>query len=106
MENFENFLKKQLKKMTEFFQDQQVYEKLRNEYIEVTSGGGLIKVTINKLLEIKDIKIDDCIFNKNDKVLVEKLITEAINSALLEAKAHYTKGWQDIAKAIWEINKE
>ena len=53
------------------------------ETIEVTgsSGGGLIKVTLNGKSEVKGIKIDPSLLDANEIEILEDLITAAFNDA-------------------------
>ncbi len=102
MKSFEDLIKK----ITEFYGDFKLQEKLSSELTEGTAGGGLVKVGVNQLSEIIYVNIDDSIFNKHDKVLVERLIVEAVNSALTKVKSNLAQKMQEIAKKILELEKE
>jgi DNA-binding protein YbaB len=66
--------------------DAQFREELGSKIITVEGNGGFVKVKINLLVEIVDITIDESIFTKNDKVLLERLVVETVNSAIQKAK--------------------
>ena len=50
------------------------------EYTGV-SGGGLVDIKINGKYEVKSIKIDSSLINKDDKEILEDLIAAAFNDA-------------------------
>jgi len=54
-------------------------ENLANVEVEGTSGGGLVKVTINGRNEIKKVDIDQSLIKPEDKEILEDLIVAAIN---------------------------
>ena len=57
-------------------------------HIKVTgeSGGGMVKVTVNGKKQLVKIEIEDEIFDKNDKELMQDLIVAATNKAVEEAE--------------------
>ncbi len=63
------------KKMTE------AQEKLAAAEYEGTSGGGLIKVTVNGKGELKSLKIDPSLIDPQDPEVLEDLIVAAFNNA-------------------------
>tara|TARA_B100001123_G_scaffold403554_1_gene492142 strand:- start:1256 stop:1579 length:324 start_codon:yes stop_codon:yes gene_type:complete len=83
MINFGNMMKQaqqMQKKMAE------VQEKLNSIEVEGTSGGGLVKIKSSAKGEIKQIIIDDSLFNKDEKEITEDLIVAAINDAKQKAE--------------------
>ena len=54
-------------------------EKLANIEVEGSSGGGLVKVTLNGKNEIKKINIDQSLMKPEEKEILEDLIVAAIN---------------------------
>tara|TARA_B000000460_G_C21315592_1_gene306317 strand:+ start:225 stop:545 length:321 start_codon:yes stop_codon:yes gene_type:complete len=54
-------------------------ENLANIEVEGTSGGGLVKVTINGKNEIKKVDIDQSLIKAEEKEILEDLIVAAIN---------------------------
>ena len=78
MVNFGNMMKQaqQLqKKMAE------AQNKLNEIEVEGTSGGGLVKVISTAKGEFKRISVDESLFNKDEKEILEDLIIAAINDA-------------------------
>ena len=64
----------------------EVQEKLNSIEVEGISGGGLVKVKSSAKGEIKQIIIDDSLFNKDEKEITEDLIVAAINDAKQKAE--------------------
>jgi hypothetical protein len=57
-------------------------------HIKVTgeSGGGMVRVTVNGKKQLVKIEIEDDIFDKNDKELMQDLVVAATNKAIEEAE--------------------
>ena len=79
-------------KMMRQFQRQmeKAQEELRAATLEVTSGGGAIKVVITGDQHIESIAIDPTAIDPDDPELLEDLVTAAINEAVTKS--------QDLAK--------
>lgn len=60
---------------------EKMQEKLAEERIEATSGGGMVKVVANGKQEILEIKIDPEVVNSDDVEMLEELILAAVNQA-------------------------
>ena len=61
-------------------------EALADKTIEVSTGGGMVKVVANGLNEIISVKIDDELINMSDRGVLEDLITGAVNEANKKVK--------------------
>ncbi|MBQ6809197.1 MAG: YbaB/EbfC family nucleoid-associated protein [Clostridia bacterium] len=59
-------------------------EELNNREFEVTSGGGMVKVTIMGTKEVKAIKIDPSVISNSeeDMEMLEELLIAAVNEAI------------------------
>ena len=64
----------------------EIQEGLADKTIEVSTGGGMVKVVANGLNEIISVKIDDELINMNDREVLEDLITSAVNEASKKVK--------------------
>lgn len=62
-----------------------VQENLKNIEIEGESGGGLVKVIMTASQEVKRISIDDSLIKKEEKEILEDLVTAAMNNAKAKA---------------------
>lgn len=75
---------KEAKKMQEMAS--RIQEKLKDERIEATSGGGMVKAIVNGNQEIISIEIEKEVVNPNDIEMLESLIIAAINEAMRKSK--------------------
>jgi nucleoid-associated protein EbfC len=64
----------------------EIQEGLADKTIEVSTGGGMVKVVANGLNEIISVKIDDELINMNDREVLEDLITGAVNESSKKVK--------------------
>ena len=63
-----------------------VQRDLAGKKVEVSTGGGMVKITANGANEILSIHIDDELINMNDREVLEDLITGAINEVHRKVK--------------------
>ena len=56
-----------------------VQRELAEKKVEVSTGGGMVKVVANGINEIISINIDDKLISMNDREVLEDLLTGAIN---------------------------
>jgi DNA-binding YbaB/EbfC family protein len=61
-------------------------EELAQATIEVSSGGGAVKVTVNGQQEVQSVKISPEAINPDDVELLEDLILAAVNEAMSKSK--------------------
>lgn len=79
-------------------QAQQMQERMQQELAQkiVTgeSGGGMVKVVVNGMLEVKSVKIDVAVIDPKDPTLLEDLVRAAVSQALSaveEARLEHTR---------------
>jgi DNA-binding YbaB/EbfC family protein len=64
---------------------QQAQERIQKEIqaleIEATSGGGMVKVVMDGQKNLKRLKIDPEVVNKDDVEMLQDLVTAAVNEA-------------------------
>lgn len=75
-----NQLQKQAKKMQE--EIEKLHEELNQREIEVSSGGGAVKVVINGKKEIKSIQILPEVVDPEDVETLQDLIVACVNEAI------------------------
>ena len=75
---------KQAEKMK--VQMDKLQEEAGNKTLEITAGGGMVKVTAKCNGEIISIHIEDEIISSGDKEMLQDLIQVAINEALAKGK--------------------
>ena len=64
----------------------EIQEGLADKTIEVSTGGGMVKVVANGLNEIISVHIDDELINMSDRGMLEDLITGAMNEVQKKVK--------------------
>ena len=80
-----NKLMKQAQKMQE--QMTKTQAELEKKTIEVSAGGGKVKVTANGAGEIIAVKIDKEVVDPNDVEFLEEMVLSAVKQATEEGKA-------------------
>jgi nucleoid-associated protein EbfC len=80
-----NKLMKQAQKMQE--QMAKTQAELEKKTVEVSAGGGKIKVTANGAGDIVAIKIDKEVVDPNDVEFLEDLVLDAVKQAVEQGKA-------------------
>ena len=63
-----------------------VQEDLKNEVLDVSAGGGMIKVTITGDLQVKAIVIDPAAIDPDDAEMLQDMVTAAVNEAIRSAQ--------------------
>jgi len=61
-------------------------EELGNTTLEVSSGGGAVKVTVNGQQEIQSVKISPEVVGPDDVELLEDLVLTAVNEAIAKSQ--------------------
>jgi len=61
-------------------------EELSKTTLEASSGGGVVKVTINGQQEIQSIKISPEVIDPNDVELLEDLVLTAVSEAIAKSQ--------------------
>ena len=64
-----------------------VQEEMANKTVEGSSGGGMVKVTMNGRQEILEVKIDPEVVDPEDIELLEDLVLAAFINALEKSKS-------------------
>ncbi len=82
-----NHLMKQAQRMQQ--KVVQAQEELAEKTLEMTSGGGAVKVVISGKKEIKELKINPDVVDPDDVEMLEDLILSAVNEAIRQADEMY-----------------
>ena len=64
----------------------ELQEKLQNETVEATSGGGMVKAIVNGRHELLSLKIQPKAVDPEDVEMLEDLVMSAINEAQRQAE--------------------
>ncbi len=82
-----NNLMKQAQKMQKQMMDKQ--EELAARTLEMTSGGGAVKVVISGKKELQELKINPDVVDPDDVEMLEDLIISAVNEAIRQVEEMY-----------------
>lgn len=82
-----NNLMKQAQKMQKQMAEKQ--EELAGKTIEMTSGGGAVKVVINGKKELQELKLNPDVVDPDDVEMLEDLILSAVNEAIRQIEEMY-----------------
>jgi DNA-binding YbaB/EbfC family protein len=61
-------------------------EQLKDEVVEASAGGGMVKVTMTGDLQLREITIDPQAIDPEDPELLQDMVTAAVNEALRSAQ--------------------
>ena len=64
----------------------QVQEELKNEVVEASAGGGMVKVSITGDMQVKTITIDPASVDPDDVEMLQDMVTAAVNEAIRSAQ--------------------
>ena len=93
-----NNLMKQAQKMQKQMLEAQ--ETLGDKTLEMSSGGGAVKIVISGKKEIKSIKIDPEVVDPDDVEMLEDLILSAVNEAIRQADEMYNSEMSKITGGL------
>jgi len=91
-------LLKQAQRMQKRIKESQ--EELSNKVIEASSGGGMVKVSLNGNQELLSLKIDKEVVNPDDVEMLEDLIVAAIEEARQKVKEMIESEMSDLTGGI------
>lgn len=64
----------------------QVQEELKEETVEASAGGGMVKVVITGDMQVRSITIDPSAVDPEDVDLLQDMVTAAVNEAVRSAQ--------------------
>jgi len=65
----------------------EIQAELAKKTVEVSTGGGMVKVTANGAGEILSVKVDEELINMKDREVLEDLLVGAVNEAHRRVRA-------------------
>ena len=89
-----NKMLKQVRQMQT--QVMQMQEKLANETVEASVGGGMVSAVFTGQGDIVSVKIDPEVINPDDKEMLEDLIVSAVNEGLKKSRDLMTERMNSI----------
>ena len=82
---------------------QEAQEKLKEQKVDATAGGGMVKVVMTGDLEVKELTIDPDAVDPEDVEMLQDMVMAAINEAMRQAsdlQATCAGGGMDPAAAL------
>jgi len=61
-------------------------EQLKEETVEASAGGGMVKVTMSGDMQLREIKIDPDAIDPEDAEMLQDMVAAAVNEALRSAQ--------------------
>ena len=93
-----NTIMKQAKQMQNKMM--QVQEKLAEEKVEASVGGGMVTATFTGQGDLVSIKIDPEVINPEDREMLEDLVTSAVNEGIRKSRELMTERMGGITGAL------
>jgi nucleoid-associated protein EbfC len=81
--NFGNMMKQAQKMQAQMAQ---VQEDLKNEVLEASAGGGMVRVTITGDMQVKQVVIDPQALDPDDVDMLQDMVAAAANEAIRSAQ--------------------
>jgi DNA-binding YbaB/EbfC family protein len=75
-------------------------KELENRELDISSGGGAIKIRITGKQELKDIKIDKEAVDPTDITTLEELVKTAVNQAIKESQEMVSKAMSKVTGGL------
>ena len=66
-------------------QQEEMQERLKNEVVEASAGGGMVTVKVSGAMEVKEVVIDPEALDPDDVELLQDMVLAATNEALRSA---------------------
>jgi DNA-binding YbaB/EbfC family protein len=79
---------------------QEMQEQLRTRRATGASGGGMVEVELNGLLEVLRCKIDPQLIAQGDGEMIEDLVTSAVNQAIAKGRQLHADAMKDLTGGI------
>jgi len=75
-------------------------EQLKQRRTTGSSGGGMVEIEVNGLMEVLRCSIDEALLKQNDRELLEDLIVGAMNQAVANGKQLHAEAVRDLTGGI------
>lgn len=75
---------------------EEMQNELAQQEVTGTSGGGMVKVTLNGKFEMKRLELDKSLINAEESDILEDLITAAYNDAKNKVEAMMSDGMKNV----------
>jgi nucleoid-associated protein EbfC len=78
----------------------QITEEMRKLRVTGTSGGGMVEIEVNGLMEVLRCRIDPQLVAQNDHELLEDLVVAAVNQAISKGKQMHADKVRDLTGGL------
>jgi nucleoid-associated protein EbfC len=75
-------------------------DELKNCRVVGTSGGGMVEIEVNGVMEVLRCKIDPTVLSGGDREFLEDLIVAAVNQAIAKGKQLHADAMRDLTGGI------
>ena len=89
---------KQAQKITSHMD--QITEAMKNHRVVGSSGGGMVEIEVNGLMEVLRCHIDPQLLAQGDRELLEDLVTAAVNQAIAKGKQMHADTMKELTGEI------
>ena len=81
-------------------QMEQITEAMKNHRVTGSSGGGMVEIEVNGLMEVLHCKIDQQLLAQGDREMLEDLIVAAANQAISKGKQIHAETMKELTGGI------
>ncbi len=78
----------------------QITEAMKNHRVMGSSGGGMVEIEVNGLMEVLRCHIDPQLLAQGDRELLEDLVTAAVNQAIAKGKQMHAETMKELTGGI------
>ncbi len=78
----------------------QITEAMKNHRVVGSSGGGMVEIEVNGLMEVLRCHIDPQLMAQGDRELLEDLVTAAVNQAIAKGKQMHADTMKELTGGI------
>jgi DNA-binding YbaB/EbfC family protein len=78
----------------------QITEEMKRLRVVGASGGGMVEIEVNGLMEVLRCRIDPQLFEQGDRELLEDLVTAAVNQAITKGKQMHAETMKELTGGI------
>ncbi len=76
---------------------QEINDRMRNERVTGSAGGGMVQVEVNGMSEVLHVRIEPSLIEKGEREMIEDLVPAAINQAQSKAKQLHIEALRSLA---------
>jgi nucleoid-associated protein EbfC len=78
----------------------QLTEKMKNQRVTGSAGGGMVEIEVNGLMEVLRCHIDPQLFTQGDREMLEDLVLAAVNQAIAKGKQMHADTMRELTGGI------